>query len=123
MGTARRGDKPSASESANADVAAVARAARHVHGAHDYAGLVERTGLFGMDLYSMHASMALVLGYLETVDPFAAKRARERYSCFDAYGDDPQHYGMATTVGRGESCEEEVVAQMAELRRHYGNLV
>jgi erythromycin esterase-like protein len=83
----------------------------------------ERTGLFGMDLYSMHASMALVLDYLETVDPFAAERARQRYSCFDAYGDDPQAYGMATTLGRGESCEEEVVAQMAELRRHYGRLV
>jgi erythromycin esterase-like protein len=82
-----------------------------------------RTGLFGMDLYSMHASMALVLGYLETVDPYAAKRARERYSCFDAYGEDPQHYGMVATMGRGESCEEEVVAQMAELRRHYGRLV
>jgi erythromycin esterase-like protein len=82
-----------------------------------------RTGLFGMDLYSMHASMALVLDYLETVDPYAAKRARERYSCFDTYGDDPQRYGMAATVGRGESCEAEVVAQMAELRRRYGSLV
>jgi erythromycin esterase-like protein len=82
-----------------------------------------RTGLFGMDLYSMHASMALVLDYLETVDPFAASRARQRYACFDAYGVDPQAYGMATTLGRGESCEEEVVAQMAELRRHYGRLV
>jgi erythromycin esterase-like protein len=82
-----------------------------------------RTGLFGMDLYSMHASMALVLDYLETVDPFAARRARERYACFDAYGEDPQVYGMATTLGRAESCEAEVVAQMAELRRHYGRLV
>jgi erythromycin esterase-like protein len=82
-----------------------------------------RTGLFGMDLYSMHASMALVLDYLETVDPYAAKRARERYSCFDVHGEDPQRYGMAATVGRGESCEREVVAQMAELRRHYGRLV
>ena len=82
-----------------------------------------RTGLFGMDLYSMHASMALVLDYLETVDPFAAKRARERYACFDDYGGDPQHYGMAATTGRGESCEEEVVAQMVELRRHHGSLV
>jgi erythromycin esterase-like protein len=82
-----------------------------------------RAGLFGMDLYSMHASMALVLSYLETVDPFAARRARERYACFDSFGDDPQHYGMATTIGRAESCEAEVVDQMVELRRHYGRLV
>ena len=89
----------------------------------NHAHPTERAGLFGMDLYSMHASMALVLDYLETVDPFAARRARQRYACFDTYGDDPQRYGMATTIGRGESCEEEVVAQMAELRRHYGRLV
>src|SRR5688500_14786162 len=82
-----------------------------------------RAGLFGMDLYSMHASMALVLDYLDTVDKFAAKRARARYACFDAFGDDPQLYGMATTVGRAESCEAAAVEQMVELRRHYGKLV
>jgi erythromycin esterase-like protein len=82
-----------------------------------------RTGLFGMDLYSMHASMALVLDYLETLDPYAAKRARERYACFDAFGGDPQRYGLATTVGHAESCEAEAVAQVVELRRHYGTLV
>jgi erythromycin esterase-like protein len=82
-----------------------------------------RTGLFGMDLYSMHASMALVLDYLETLDPYAAKRARERYACFDAFGEDPQRYGLETTVGHAESCEAEVVAQVVELRRHYGALV
>jgi erythromycin esterase-like protein len=83
----------------------------------------KRGGLFGMDLYSMHASMALVLDYLDPVAPYAAKRARERYSCFDAFGDDPQRYGMAASVGRAESCEAAVVAQMVELRRHYGALV
>ncbi|MEO8160557.1 MAG: erythromycin esterase family protein, partial [Arenimonas sp.] len=82
-----------------------------------------RTGLFGMDLYSLHSSMALVLEYLDTVDPYAARRARVRYSCFDAFGDDPLRYGMATAVGRAESCEAEAVAQMVELRRHYGSLV
>jgi erythromycin esterase-like protein len=80
-------------------------------------------GLFGMDLYSMHASMALVLDYLDTIDPYAAKRARERYSCFEAFGEDPQQYGLATALGRAESCEAAVVAQMVELRRHYGRLV
>ena len=81
------------------------------------------SGLFGMDLYSMHASIALVLDYLDTLDPYAAKRARHRYSCFEAFGDDPQRYGMATSLGRAESCEAEAVAQMVELRRHFGSLV
>jgi erythromycin esterase-like protein len=72
-----------------------------------------RAGLFGMDLYSMHASMALVLDYLDTVDPYAAKRARARYACFEHFGDDPQRYGLATGLGRSESCEREAVEQMA----------
>jgi len=82
-----------------------------------------QVGLFGMDLYSMHASMASVLEYLDQVDPAAAARARARYACFDYFGDDPQNYGMATTLGKSESCEDAVVAQMIEMRRNYGALV
>src|SRR5207237_2601113 len=40
-------------------------------------------GFYGMDLYSLHGSIAAVLNYLDKVDPDAAKRARARYSCFD----------------------------------------
>ena len=80
----------------------------HVHG--------ERTGFYGIDLYSLHASMDAVLEYLDKVDPEAAKRARHRYSCFDHFGEDPQAYGYAAAAGV-ESCEAEVVAQLVELRR------
>ncbi len=46
-------------------------------------------------------------------------RAKERYSCFDhASGDDGQAYGSAAAFGAGESCEREVVAELAELQRH-----
>lgn len=82
-----------------------------------------KAGLFGMDLYSMRSSLALVLGYLDTVDAYAANRARERYACFDGFGEDPRRIGHAPAIGRGESCEAEAVAQMLELRRHYGRLV
>jgi erythromycin esterase-like protein len=73
-----------------------------------------------MDLYSLHASMESVLGYLDKSDPEAASRARQRYSCFDHFGKDPQYYGYATTQGNSVSCETEVVAQLVELRRKYG---
>jgi erythromycin esterase-like protein len=82
-----------------------------------------QVGLFGMDLYSMHASMEAVLDYLDKSDPAAAARARKRYGCFEYFGDDPQNYGMATSLGDVESCEDAVVAQMVELRRHYGSLI
>ena len=80
------------------------------------AALEPNVGFYGLDLYSMHASMAAVLEYLDKVDPDAARRARDRYACFDHFGEDPQAYGYAATAGLAESCEREVVAQLAELR-------
>ena len=76
----------------------------------------EQAGFYGIDLYSLHASIEQVLRYLAKVDPEAAVRARERYSCFDSFGGDPQEYGYATSYG-AESCEEGVVRQLAELQR------
>jgi erythromycin esterase-like protein len=76
----------------------------------------ERAGLYGLDLYSLHASIEAVLGYLADVDPAAAARARARYSCFEHFGDSPQGYGYAVTHG-AESCEDEVVAALVDLRR------
>src|SRR2546423_10631301 len=75
-------------------------------------------GFYGMDLYSLHASIDAVLGYLEKTDPDAAARARLRYSCFDHFSREPQEYGYATTVGAIESCEPAVVAQLTDLPRH-----
>jgi erythromycin esterase-like protein len=73
-------------------------------------------GFYGMDLYSLHASIEAVLKYLDKVDPDSAKRARQRYSCFDHFSHQPQEYGYATTVGGAEPCEEMVVEQLVELQ-------
>src|SRR5664280_2568325 len=51
---------------------------------------------YGLDLYSLHASIEAVVKYLERVDPEEARRARERYSCFDHVGTDGQAYGYAS---------------------------
>jgi erythromycin esterase-like protein/hypoxanthine phosphoribosyltransferase len=78
-----------------------------------------KTGFYGLDLYSLHRSTQEVVSYLERVDPVAAARARERYSCFDSYkGDDGQTYGMAAAFGAGDLCEQEVLEQLADLQRH-----
>jgi erythromycin esterase-like protein len=61
--------------------------------------------------------MKAVLRYLEKVDPEAATRARERYSCFDHFGEDTQAYGLMTRLNLSKSCEEEVVSQLVELQR------
>jgi erythromycin esterase-like protein len=77
-----------------------------------------RIGFYGLDLYSLHASMEAVLQYLEKVDPEAAKRARARYACFDHFGEDTQTYGFTTRAGLAKSCEHEVVSQLVELQQH-----
>jgi erythromycin esterase-like protein len=74
-------------------------------------------GFYGMDLYSLHASIDAVLDYLSKVDPDAANRARRRYSCFEHFSQEPQEYGYAATAGIIESCEDDVVAQLTEIQR------
>jgi erythromycin esterase-like protein len=76
-----------------------------------------KTGFYGLDLYSLHASIEAVLSYLTNVDPEAARRARYRYSCFDHFGENTQAYGYAAGFGLTESCENEVLSQLIELRR------
>jgi erythromycin esterase-like protein len=74
-----------------------------------------KIGFYGLDLYSLHSSIEAVLNYLQKVDPDGAMRARERYSCFDHFGEDTQSYGYATALGIAQSCEDEVVSQLTEL--------
>jgi erythromycin esterase-like protein len=74
-----------------------------------------KVGFYGLDLYSLHTSIAAVLDYLDRIDPEAAQRARARYACFDHFGKDEQAYGYATGLGIAESCEDEVVSQLLEI--------
>lgn len=74
-------------------------------------------GFYGLDLYSLYSSIEAVLNYLNKIDPEAAKRARNRYSCFEQFREDTQAYGYAATFGITETCEREVVSQLMELRR------
>jgi erythromycin esterase-like protein len=68
----------------------------------------------GLDIYSLGSSMAVVLGYLDRVDPAAANRARWRYGCLTPWQHEPARYGHRALMG-GETCEDEVVAQLHEL--------
>jgi len=77
-----------------------------------------QVGFYGLDLYSLNTSIAAVLGYLDKIDPEAARQARYRYACFDHFGEDTQAYGYATSIGLSKSCEDEVVSQLIELQRH-----
>jgi erythromycin esterase-like protein len=76
-----------------------------------------RAGFYGLDLYSLRASMEAVLGYLDRVDPEAARSARIRYGCFDRFADEMQDYGYAASTGFHPTCEGEVLQQLLDLHR------
>jgi erythromycin esterase-like protein len=77
----------------------------------------EKIGFYGIDLYSLHASMEAVLKYLDAVDQEAARRARYRYSCFEHFGEDAQGYGYAAGFDVSKSCEDQAVGQLVDLQR------
>jgi len=79
----------------------------------------ERRAAFrGLDVYSLGASIAAVLGYLDQVDPAAAKAARQRYGCLTPWQDEPAAYGWAVTHGKTDPCEDKVIEELNELLAH-----
>ena len=76
----------------------------------------ERVGFYGLDVYSLWASLQGVIGYLERVDPDVVEIARRAYRCFEPYGENAQEYARATAFVP-TSCEDEVVSLLSELRR------
>jgi erythromycin esterase-like protein len=78
-------------------------------------------GFYGLDLYSLNASMEAVVAYLDEVDPGAAARARERYECLHPFAQDSSGYGQAVLLGASEPCRRRVLEQLVELRRHAGD--
>jgi erythromycin esterase-like protein len=86
----------------------------------DFVGWLARhapqVGFYGLDLYSLHASIEIVLHALEILDPAIAMRARERYSCFDHFGTDTTTYARAASLGVDPTCEHAVEQQLREVR-------
>ena len=79
-----------------------------------------KVGFYGLDLYSLAASMEAVIAYLDQQDPDAAARARARYECLQPYAGESAQYGRAILLGVGEPCRRRVIEQLVELRRRAG---
>jgi protein-L-isoaspartate(D-aspartate) O-methyltransferase len=84
----------------------------------------QRAGFYGLDIYSLGASIEAVLDYLDRVDPEAAKAARERYGCLAPWRAEPARYGRMA-LSRGYAvCEKPVTdALLALLRKQLDYLV
>ncbi len=79
-----------------------------------------KVGFYGLDLYSLGASMEAVIAYLDEQDPDAAARARARYECLQPYSGESSAYGEAVLLGVSEPCRRRVIEQLVELRRRAG---
>ena len=78
----------------------------------------QRTGFYGIDLYSLYESIDSVIAYLEHEDPAAAERAREHYACFENFGKTSLHYGRNVSLGVSEPCRRGAIAQLVEIQKH-----
>ena len=103
----------------NTEVLSFIRWLREWNDAHP----TRKVGFYGLDLYSLNTSIQAVIEYLDRVDPAAARRARDRYACFDHFAGDTHAYGYAVSAGITEPCEDAVVNQLLELRNRAGDYV
>lgn len=71
--------------------------------------------IYGLDLYSLYASMKAVLNFLKKTDVHAWRIAQNRYANL---GDDPQSYGFLASSDRSESCAKEALQQFMELQHN-----
>lgn len=75
----------------------------------------ERTGMWGLDVYSLRESIHAVIAYLDQHSPDDAEDARRRYGCLTPWQDEPQHYGRAVKYAGMAKCEDAMVAQLNAL--------
>jgi erythromycin esterase len=75
----------------------------------------ERVGFYGLDVYSLWDSLERVSAYLKERDPQRRESLERVLRCFEPYGDDVEKYALATRW-IDESCEDEVVALLGEVR-------
>src|SRR5205085_5055884 len=75
-----------------------------------------KAGFYGLDVYSLWDSLNQVLQYVAEHASSALPAARRALQCFEPYGEDAQEYARATRWV-DTSCEDQVVALLAELRQ------
>lgn len=76
----------------------------------------QRVGFYGLDLYSLWDSLRELIAWLYEHAPAAVEQALQAWQCFVPYREDPHQYAWATRLVP-ESCEDEVVAALAAVRR------
>lgn len=76
----------------------------------------QRTGFYGLDVYSLWDSLREIFGWLDANAPDAVPAALRAWQCFVPFREDPQRYAASTRLVP-QSCETDVVALLAEVHR------
>ncbi|MEV0231942.1 erythromycin esterase family protein [Nonomuraea sp. NPDC050786] len=76
----------------------------------------QRCGFHGLDVYSLWESLRSVRRYAAAHLPDEMDSVMGALYCFEAYGHDPQQYGLATRL-IPETCEDEVVSLLKSVIR------
>lgn len=71
-------------------------------------------GFYGLDVYSLFDSIDRALHLLEGINPFLARRARNRYSCFAPFDRDEHAYARSL-LKFPDGCEDQVSGMLTEL--------
>ncbi len=78
-------------------------------------GPLGKTGVYGLDLYNLSASMDMVNDHLTKSGSPVAAEVRQHYQCLAPYRDDPSAYGASLFGLGGGTCDEEVEAALKAL--------
>ena len=97
---------------ANWEVAAFAEWLR-AHNGREADGMA---GFYGLDVYSLWESMDAIVRHLDRADAETAQAARKAFECFEPFGRDEQEYARYT-MKVADSCEDEAIRLLTELRR------
>ncbi|KAL7930280.1 erythromycin esterase domain-containing protein [Trichoderma chlorosporum] len=75
----------------------------------------DAVGFYGLDLYSLGASMQAVIAYLDRIDPKMADAARYRYKRLMQWAEEPHEYGLESLSVGFNSCEKDVLVMLKAL--------
>ena len=76
----------------------------------------QRTGFYGLDVYSLWDSLREIFAWLEANASEALPAALHAWHCFIPFREDPQRYALSSRLVP-QSCEADVVALLAAVRR------
>jgi erythromycin esterase-like protein len=78
-----------------------------------------QAGIYGLDVFSVHRTLATLIRYLRRVDPAAADHAGRRYGCFDIVSEESQSHGVTMPLRLARGVEQDLVRHLAEQARQH----